>query len=67
MGEYYILKCDSSKFFASIDKNILKEKVKKRIKDKRALNIVFKIIDMDNQGLSIRTYDKSNIGYFLFK
>lgn len=42
---YYILKCDISKFFASIDHNILKQKILKRIKDKDALKIVFDIID----------------------
>ena len=50
---YYILKCDISKFFASIDKEILKEKLKTRIKDKEALNIVFKIIDSEETGLGI--------------
>ena len=50
---YYILKCDISKFFASIDHNILKEKVKRRIKDKDALKIVFDIIDSEENGLSI--------------
>lgn len=42
---YYILKCDISKFFASIDHEILKNKLLKRIKDKDALKIVFDIID----------------------
>lgn len=51
--KYYILKCDISKFFASIDHNILKEKLKTRIKDADALNIVFSIIDSDTEGLSI--------------
>lgn len=51
--EYYILKCDISKFFASIDKNILKDKLMKRIKDKEALEIVFKIIDSQPEGLGI--------------
>lgn len=50
---YYILKCDISKFFASINHNILKEKLKKKIKDKDALKIVFDIIDMEPVGLSI--------------
>lgn len=50
---YYILKCDISKFFASIDHDILKEKLKKRIKDKKALQIVYNIIDSDSEGLSI--------------
>ena len=52
-GEYYILKCDISKFFASIDQKRLKEKLKKKIKDKDALEIVFKIIDSEEQGLGI--------------
>lgn len=52
-GTYYILKCDISKFFASIDHDILKEKLKKKVKDKDALNIVFAIIDSDKDGLSI--------------
>ena len=33
-GQYYILKCDISKFFASIDHEILKKKLMKKIKDK---------------------------------
>lgn len=52
-GKYYILKCDISKFFASINHDNLKDKLKKRIKDQDALNIVFAIIDSDEQGLSI--------------
>lgn len=31
---YYILKCDISKFFVSIEQDILKEKLKRRIKNK---------------------------------
>ena len=50
---YYILKCDISKFFASINHDILKEKLRKRIKDKDALKIVFDIIDIEENGLSI--------------
>ena len=52
-GSYYILKCDISKFFASIDHDILKEKLLKRIKDKDALKIVFDIIDSNTEGLFI--------------
>ena len=52
-GTYYILKCDISKFFASINHNILKAKLIRKIKDKKALKIVFDIIDSDQQGLSI--------------
>ena len=50
---YYVLKCDVSKFFASIDHDILKEKIKRRIKDEDALKIVFDIIDSNEPGLFI--------------
>lgn len=50
---YYILKCDISKFFASINHNILKEKIKRKIKDKDAIKIIFDIIDTEKEGLSI--------------
>ncbi|MDO5556586.1 MAG: hypothetical protein Q4G09_08410 [Clostridia bacterium] len=64
---YYILKCDISKFFASINHDILKQKLLKKIKDKRALKIIFDIIDSDDNGLSIRKHDQPSISYFLFK
>lgn len=50
---FYILKCDISKFFASINHSVLKEKLKSKIKDKDALKIVFDIIDVEKSGLSI--------------
>ncbi len=52
-GSYYILKCDISKFFASINQDILKQKIKRKIKDNDALNITFKIIDSEEAGLGI--------------
>ena len=52
-SNYYILKCDISKFFASIDHERLKEKIKTRIKDREALKIVFDIIDSNETGLGI--------------
>lgn len=52
-GKYYVLKCDISKFFASIDKNLLKAKILKKIKDKEALKIIFDIIDSEENGLCI--------------
>ena len=51
--KYYILKCDVSKFFYSIDQDILKEKLKKKIKDKDSLKIVFDIIESEEHGLGI--------------
>lgn len=52
-NEFYILKCDISKFFASINHDILKNKIKKLIKDNDALKIVFDIIDSVEEGLGI--------------
>lgn len=52
-GTYYILKCDIHKFFQSINKEILKNKIQKRIKDKDALNIINKVIDNEEKGLGI--------------
>ena len=42
--KYYILKCDISQFFLSIDHKILKKKLRKKIKDPKALKIVFDVI-----------------------
>ena len=50
---YYLLKLDISKFFDSIDHNILKNKLRNRIKDKDALNILDIIIDSTDKGLPI--------------
>ena len=61
---YYILKCDISKFFASIDHNVLKKKLIKRIKDKDALNIVFSVIDSDSEGLSIGNMSSQVLAIF---
>lgn len=41
------------KFFASINHDRLKEKLKRRIKDEKALKIVFDIIDSEKTGLGI--------------
>jgi len=62
--DYYVLKCDVSKFFASIDHNILKEKLKRVIKDQDALDLLFKIIDNDRQGLSIGSMTSQTLAIF---
>jgi len=41
----YCLQCDVRKFFESIDQNILKKLIKKKIADKKILKVVNKIID----------------------
>lgn len=62
--DYYILKFDISKFFASINQEILKEKIKKKIKDKEALDIVFKIISSEEQGLGIGSMTSQCLAIF---
>lgn len=56
--EYYILKMDVSKYFNSIDKNILYTILKKRIKDQKVLWIIKKILTAQNRrvGIEIGNY-----------
>lgn len=63
-GIYYVLKCDISKFFASINHDVLKEKLKRRIKDKDALKIVFDIIDSNTNGLFIGSMTNQVLAIF---
>jgi RNA-directed DNA polymerase len=44
----YFLKCDIKKYFLSIDQDILKKIISKKIKDKKLLTVIFKIIDSDH-------------------
>lgn len=43
--EYYILKLDIKKYFESIDKELLKKLIRKRIKEEKSLNIIDAITD----------------------
>lgn len=63
-GNYYILKADIRKFFASINHNILKAKLQKRIKDKDALKIVYDIIDSNTEGLFIGSMTSQILAIF---
>lgn len=50
----YALKFDISKYFYTIDHQILKEKLKNKIKDEKYLKILFKIIDSTNCNVNER-------------
>lgn len=63
-GTYYILKCDISKFFSSINHKILKEKIERRIKEKKSLNIIYKIIDSNEPGLFIGSMTSQILAIF---
>ena len=62
-NNYYILKCDIKNYFGSIDLNILKNKIKRRIKDKDALAIINQILDSDSS-LSIGFMTSQILGIF---
>lgn len=53
----YIVKLDIKKFFYSIDRNILKEILTKKVKCQKTLNLLYKIIDsadsIDEKGLPL--------------
>lgn len=61
---FYVLKGDISKYFASINHNILKEKILKRIKDKDAIKIIFDIIDSNENGLYIGSMTNQVLAIF---
>lgn len=50
----YALKLDVKKFYPSIDKEILKRKFMRVIKDRNTLDLIDKIIDSSEAGLPIR-------------
>lgn len=63
---FYVLKLDISKYFYSIDHEILKKIIFSKIKDKNALNIINKIIDSTNElyiNEMIKTLKETRINY----
>lgn len=46
--DIYYLKCDISKYFYNVDHNVLKNILRKKIKDKKALKLIDDIIDSTN-------------------
>ena len=63
-GKYYILKCDISRLFLSINHRILKKKLRKKIKDPKALKIVFDVIDSHNSGIGIGSMTSQVLAIF---
>jgi len=52
----YCLKMDVKKYYPSINRNILKEKLEKMFKDPLLLELLFKIIDSGESGVPIGNY-----------
>jgi retron-type reverse transcriptase len=56
-GSYYVLKCDIKKFFYNINKEVLINILKKRIKDKKIINLTYNILnDGSSVGIPIGNY-----------
>ena len=58
---YYCLKIDIKKYFYSINHNILKDLLNKKIKDKLFLDVLYKIIDSTNSDYIFEYAIKHNI------
>jgi retron-type reverse transcriptase len=52
----YCVKMDISKFYPSIPHDKLKERLREKIKDEKALQILFKVIDSHSPGIPIGNY-----------
>lgn len=56
-GTQYCLKIDVSKFYPSIDHEILKQLLERKFKDRRLLSLLFKIVDsVEGTGVPIGSY-----------
>lgn len=60
----YCLKLDIAKFYESINKNILKQKLRDKFKDRDLLNLLFEIIDSHNPGLPLGSLLSQWLGNF---
>ena len=63
----YCLKLDIKKFYPSIDKEILKRKFRRKIKERETLTLIDKIIDSSEEGLPIRKFYFTMVCKFLFR
>lgn len=66
-NNFYVLKIDISKYFYRIDHDILKNIISKKIKDKDAINVLYKIIDTTNESYvnsDIEKLKNNRIKYF---
>ena len=62
----YCLQLDIKKFYPNIDKDILKKKFRKVIKDKKMLNLLDSIVDSVESGLPIRKFYFTMVRELLF-
>jgi hypothetical protein len=60
----YCLKLDISKYYQSVDKQILKNMLERKFKDKKLLNLLFKIIDSNENGIPIGNFLSQHFANF---
>ncbi len=60
----YILKMDVRKFYASVDLELLKKMIRRKIKDKKMLRVLDSIIDSHPNGLPIGNYLSQHLANF---
>ena len=63
----YILKLDIKKYFESIPHDLLKSKLAEEIKDKRILDLLYKIIDKTEKGLPLGFYTSQWLSMWYLK
>lgn len=62
----YYLKLDIKKCYPSLDQNILKQKLAKKFKDKKLLNLLYIIVDSCDKGIPIGNYTSQYFNNFYF-
>ena len=62
----YCLKLDIRKCYPSLDQSILKEKLARKIRDKRLLSLLYKIIESCDRGVPIGNYTSQYFNNFYF-
>lgn len=63
----YVLKMDIEKFYPSIKHEVIKNALAKKIRDKKALNLMFTIIDNCENGLPLGNYTSQWFANFLLQ
>ena len=63
----YCMKCDIRHFYASVDQEILKEKLQKKIRDGKMLNLLNRIIDSCPEGIPLGYYTSQWFGNYLLQ
>lgn len=62
----YYLKLDIRKCYQSLDKEILKDKLRQKFKDEKLLKLLYKIIDSYHKGIPIGNYTSQYFNNFYF-